>query len=89
MHVHGNQMNLSAINPYSAAAEKAAAAQRAADARKKLMKGAADIEGTTNTGKSGADETFMVERWMGSPQGHAHDDVEYHTSVAGKDSDFG
>jgi hypothetical protein len=84
MHIHANQMNLDAVNPYSAAAEKAAAVQRAADVRKKLMKSASDIEGI-----SSPDEAFMVGQWMDSTQSQAPADVEYHTTTAGKDSDFG
>jgi len=46
MHIHGNSMSINAASFYSAAQnEKAAAAQRAADVRKKLLKGAAEIEG--------------------------------------------
>jgi len=84
MHIHANQMNLDAVNPYSAAAEKAAAVQRAADVRKKLMKSASDIEGI-----SSPDEAFMVGQWMDSTQSQAQADVEYHTTTASKDSDFG
>jgi hypothetical protein len=104
MHVHGHQANLSTINPYSRAAEQAAAAQRAANARKKLLRSADEIEdgsghGILSPGISGQaissqgischGEAFLVSRWMSPQQGHAHDDVEYHTAVAGKDSDFG
>lgn len=84
MHIHANRMNLNAVNPYSAAAEKAAATQRAADVRKKLVKSAIDIEGAANP-----DEAFMLGRWKNSRQGQPQDDVEYHATTAGKDSDFG
>jgi len=84
MHIHGNQMNLNAVNPYCAAAEKAAAAQRAADVRKKLMKSASDIEGIASP-----DEAFMVGHWIDPRQSQPQTDVEYHTAAAGKDSDFG
>jgi len=99
MHVHGHQANLDTVNPYSRAAEQAAAAQRAANARKKLLRSAGEIEGADGQGIpglstsghdiSGQGEAFLVGKWMGAPQGHAHDDVEYHTAVAGRDSDFG
>jgi hypothetical protein len=84
MHIHGNQTNFNAVNPYSAAAEKAAAAQKAADVRKKLMNSASPIEGIP-----AADEALMVGKWMVPGQSQEHGDVEYHTSTAGKDSDFG
>ncbi|HEY1903767.1 MAG TPA: hypothetical protein VGG56_15140 [Terracidiphilus sp.] len=77
MHIHGSHMNLNAVNPYSAAAEKAAAAQRAANVRKKLLKTAGDLEGA-----AGLDETFLAGHWLDSSQGtnllqsHAHGDLE-------------
>jgi hypothetical protein len=63
MHIHASQMNINAINPYSAAAEKAVAAQRAADVRKKLMKSAQEIEGelTPEVG-------LMIDHWSESQQ---------------------
>ena len=84
MHIHGNQINLNGVNPYSAAAEKALAAQRAADVRRKLTNGASDIEGV-----SSPDEAFMVAHWMGPNQGQVQGEVEYRATVAGKESDFG
>jgi hypothetical protein len=84
MHIHSNQTNFNAVNPYSAAAEKAAAAQKAADVRKKLINSARPIEEI-----SSPDEALMVSKWMVPGQSQAHGDVEYHTSTAGKDSDFG
>ena len=62
MHIHGSMMDMNSASLYSAAgAEKAAAAQRAADIRRKLMKSASDIEGIASP-----DEAFMVGRWMDS-----------------------
>jgi hypothetical protein len=61
MHIQRSQMNLNAVNPYSAAAEKALSAQRAAAVRKKLLKSARGIEGA-----SSPEEAFMVGRWMDS-----------------------
>jgi hypothetical protein len=61
MHIHASQINMNPVNPYSAAAEKAIAAQRAANIRKKLMKSTANLKGA-----SSADEAFMIGRWMDS-----------------------
>jgi len=83
MHIHGNQMNLNAVNPYSAAAEKAAGAQRVAEVRKKLTN-AGETEGV-----SSPEVAFMAGQWMIPRQIPAQDDVEYHTAAAGRDSDFG
>ena len=84
MHIHANPMNFNAVNPNSAAADKAAAAQRAADVRKKMMKSPGDMEGI-----SSPDKAYVVEYWMDPRQSSPQGDVEYHTSAAGKDSDFG
>jgi hypothetical protein len=84
MHIHGNQMNLTAINPYFAAAERAASAQKAADVRKRLMKSAGDIEGVSSPG-----ETFMVGRMTDPTHGLPITEDEYHAGDLGRDSDFG
>jgi hypothetical protein len=83
MHIHGSQMNMNSIRLSSAgAAEKAAAAQRAADVRKKLMKSASDIEGV-----SSPEEAFMIGHWMNSSQSPSLGEDEYH--ARGKDPDLG
>ena len=84
MHIQRSQMNITSVNPYSAAAEKAVAAQRAADVRKKLMKSATDIEGV-----SSPEEAFMVGQWMDSRHSQVQSQDQYHASAAGKDPDFG
>jgi len=62
MRVHGNQMNLNTINPYSAAAEKAVAAQRAANVRKKLVKSADELAEMP-------EETLLISSWLNANQG--------------------
>jgi hypothetical protein len=84
MHIHGNQMNLNTINPYSAAAEKAAAAQKAANVRKKLMKAA-----STDKSVQSPEEVLMAGSWSGSAPKPVKSEVEYHTADMGKDSSFG
>jgi hypothetical protein len=61
MHIHRSQMNPEARNPYSAAAEKALAAQRAAAVRKRLTKSAREIDSASTP-----EEAFMIGRWMDS-----------------------
>ncbi len=59
MHIHHNPVMSGNAGIHSAgAAEKAAAAQRAAETRRKLLKSAAQIDGTLDAG-----ELFMVGRW--------------------------
>jgi len=84
MHIHSNETSFNVVNPWSAAAERAAATQKAADIRKRLMGSASEIQGV-----SSPDEAAMVGKWMVPGQSPLHVDVEYHTSTAGKDSDFG
>jgi len=87
MHIHASSMNMNSSSLYSAAgAEKAAAAQRAADVRRKLMKSASDIEGVPSP-----DEAFMIGQWMDPQhsqiQNPAQSEDQYH--AAGKVPDFG
>lgn len=84
MRIHGNQTNLNVVNPYLAASEKVVAAQRATDVRKKLLNSISDLDTASNQ-----DEAFMVGKWMNAQSGQSQSDVEYHTSTAGRDSDFG
>ena len=82
MHIHGNQANLNAINPYSAAAEKALSAQRATNVRKNLRKQAAAAQGAPNA---------VEETLLGGRLTHAagRGGVEHHSAETCKDSDFG
>jgi len=84
MHIHGNQSNLNAVNPYYAAAEKAPAAQRAAKVRKKLSKSASEIEGAAIP-----EETLMIGRWLDARPRPAQSDDCYNTSATGKVQEFG
>jgi predicted NBD/HSP70 family sugar kinase len=62
MHIHGNSRDFEVRSISAAAAtEDAAARQRAADVRRKLMKSASNIEGI-----SSPEEAFLVGQWMGS-----------------------
>ncbi len=85
MHIHGNSMNVNAANLYSVGnAEKLAAAQRATEVRKKLLKSAAGID------EAGApEEAFMIGRWLSENPKQPEDNAEYHASSYGKESDFG
>ena len=84
MHIHGNQWNLNAVNPYYAASENAAARQRAAGVRKKLLKSAAEIEGAATP-----EETLLIGQWLDSRPSPVESEDQYHASAADRDSDFG
>ena len=89
MHIHGNSMSVNVASLYSAAqGERAAASQRAAEVRKKLLKSASGIEGD-----SSPEETLLIGHWLDSRQDGRHSQVldgdEYRTAASGKDPDFG
>ncbi len=70
MHVHGAHLNPNATNLYSAvAAEKTAAAKRAAEVRKKLLSNASEIEGEAEIQ---ATSMTAEENEEDSPPGHNH-----------------
>jgi hypothetical protein len=78
-------MSINAASFYSAAQnEKTTAAQRAADIRKKLLKGASEIEGAATL-----EETLLIGQWMDSRHSQVQSQDQYHTSASGKDPDFG
>lgn len=85
MHIHSSQLNIHAAGFYSAAQEeKAAAAQRAADVRRKLLKSGVSVEGSASP-----EEAFMIGQWMDSRHSQVQNEDEYHTAAAGKDPDLG
>jgi hypothetical protein len=86
MHIHGNTMNVHSANLYAANSEGAVAAQRAAEARKRLLREAQSM-GAEATGE-GAE---LSGRWL-SPQSDrqqqpADGQDQYHP-FSGRDSDF-
>ena len=83
MHIHGTPPNPNGINPYAAAADKAAAGQRAANVRKKLLKSANDTERVASP-----EEASLLAKWMNQPTPEPTD-AEYHSDLSGKDSSFG
>ena len=85
MHIHGNSMAVNAANFYSATQEeRAAAAQRAASVRKKLIRSASDLEGMASP-----EETLLIGQWVNSQQHQLQSEEQYSNSVSGKDPDFG
>lgn len=89
MHIHGNSMAVNQADFYAAAQNgKAAAAQRAAETRKKLLKGAAEIEGSATP-----DESLLIGHWMGGSQGQVRSPFEnedkYTGGDSGRDSELG
>ena len=83
MHIPGNQMIFTVVNPYLAAAEKAAATQRAAHMRRMRRKLAQEAAGA-----AGPRAGFEAGSWMHSAQAAVLDGVDHHPSVPGTESDF-
>lgn len=83
MYIRTRQARLSPVNPYSAAAEWAAAMHKAARSGNEL------IESSNGTvGISSPTEASLLASWMDAASSHALTVVEYHTSTAGNDSSF-
>jgi hypothetical protein len=81
MHIHGNMMNVQGANLYSVAnGERAAAAERAGEVRKRLLKG---VEGGASD-----EETQMIGQWLDSRHSQVLSGDEYRTASSGNDSDF-
>jgi hypothetical protein len=87
MHIHANQLNVNAANFYSVGnGERSAAAQRAAEVRKKLLKGAQGIE---SEGAANPEETVLIGHWLDGRHSQVQSEDQYHTAASGKDPDFG
>ena len=85
MHIHGNSLAVNEANFYAAAQGKRdAAAQQAAEVRKKLLKSASLIEGAATP-----EETLMIGQWLDSRHSQTESENQYYSSAAGKDPDFG
>jgi hypothetical protein len=84
MHIHGHLMNLQVTGTSFAAAENAAARQRAADVRRKLLKSAQSVEGELSP-----EAGLMVGQWLDSRHSQVLSEDQYHPSAEGKDPDFG
>jgi hypothetical protein len=78
-------MAVNAASFYAAAQnEKAAAAQRAAEVRRKLLKGASETAGSATP-----EESLMIGQWMDSRHSRVESEDAYRTAASGRDLDFG
>ena len=85
MHIHGNSMIVNAANFYGAAqGERAAAAQRAAEVRKRLLKSGSEIEGAATP-----EESLLIGQWMDSRHSQVESPEQYSNCLSGKDPEFG
>ena len=86
MHMHPAAIGLQPISSYAAGNERAAAAQRAAETRKRLLKSAQSIESDAATDP---DATLLIGQWLDSRHSQVLPGDEYHAAAEGKDPDLG
>lgn len=84
MHIRSTQLNIDAAGFYSISQERRAAAREAAEVRRKLLKGAPEVEGATTP-----DETLLIGQWMDVRHSQVLSGNQYHAAASGKDPDFG
>lgn len=84
MHIHPAAIGQHPIN-ISAAGNESAAAQRAAEVRKRLLKSAANIAAHD----SDSNATLLVGQWLDSRHSQVLPGDEYRDASSGKDPDFG
>jgi hypothetical protein len=77
-------MTINAASLYSTTQQERAAAQRAANVRKKLLKNASEIEGEATP-----EETFMIGQWMDSRHSQVQSGEQNFENDSGRDQDFG
>jgi hypothetical protein len=88
MHIHG-------MNPQSAFlaslanSERATAAARAEETRKKLLRGAQSLAGQSTPVEPEADGVQWASQWQSAQNNEGLAGDEYHPSVPGKDPDLG
>ncbi len=84
MHIHGNLLNTQSASLTSiSASERAAAAQRAAEVRKRLLKTA------QAAGAATPEETLLIGHWLDSRHSQVLSNDDNHAAAEGKDPDFG
>jgi hypothetical protein len=84
MHVHPAAVGLHPINTYALANERAAAAERAAEVRRRLRQSAPAIDT-----ESDPDATLLIGQWLDSRHSQVLPGDEYHAAAEGNDPDLG
>jgi hypothetical protein len=86
MHIHPAAIGLQPISSYAAGNERAAAAERAAEIRKRLFKSAQSGEDEATTDP---DANLLIGQWLDSRHSQVLPGDEYHVAAQGKDPDLG
>jgi hypothetical protein len=86
MHIHPAAIGLHPMSTYAAGSEHAAAAERAAEVRKRLLKAAQSVNADASP-----EESLLIGRWLDppnldQPQNQVQPASGYRFAVEGKDS---
>jgi hypothetical protein len=84
MHIHPSAIGLHPINISAAGNERAAAAQRAVEIRKRLLKAAQGVAAAATP-----EENLLIGQWLDSRHSQVLSGDEYHSASQGEDPDFG
>ena len=80
----GSSMNPNPVNPYYAATEKAVAARRPSQTRKKATKRTAGVQASAGSG-----QIFLMGQWMCAGRSQALTEDRRHATRSGKGPDLG
>ncbi len=86
MHVHPAAIGQHPLSAYAAGNERAMAAQRAAEVRKRLLKSA---QGIDEEAASDPDTVLLIGQWLDSRHSQVLPADEYQAAESGNDPDFG
>ena len=86
MHIHSAAMGLQPTSIYVAGNERAAAAQRAAEVRKRLLKSAQKVD---EEAAADPDATLLIGQWLDSRHSQVLPGDQYHAAAEGEDPDLG
>lgn len=85
MHIHGQLLNVQGAGFYGVSnGERAAAAQRAAETRKRLLKA-----GQNEPSDASPEETALIGQWLDARHSQVLSADEYRPAASGRDADFG
>ena len=82
MHIHPSAIGLYPINTYASGNERAAAAERATEVRKRLLKAAQGTGANTN---ASPEESLLIGQWLDSRHSQVLPGDEYHAAAEGED----
>jgi hypothetical protein len=83
MHIHLSAIGLHSINISAAGSERAAAAQRAAEVRKRLLKAAQEAAPDATP-----EESLLIGQWLDSRHSQVLPGDSYHAASEGEDPDL-